>query len=456
MISKNIPKNSRLFPPEIYHSGSLLYFVGVLLFLISGISSHILSPLSYILSDSSLPQKENTDLPVLLLGMTLALLIPAMLWFGIIKQKAYLLICLFILLFTASSLNATYDLVSIRSFGDSGWLAYFVDTQTPFSRWLAGTATLGWAFSILKSLAIDIAALTFIKVCGALLITVTTIYVIRKANNRLALLIPLFCPIWLTFISGYDEYYPFIAPLFLIALLLIEHRPLNQQWLIYSAFASLLTLSYIAYAPIAFLVILALALHSRKLALASIPIACFIYILGVYLFWPEGVMEYARALKHDLNLGEQNTIYPAYKEHSASALSPWFSPQYALSWEHFKHLAFMLFWGGGWIIPLLLFGALIKYRAQFINKLPSALRSNPTLSALAAWQTFYFVFMIPKLGPVQDIDLFFSVYLTLGILAGMWFDDLLRNHQKEAHLKYLLLCTISGCSIATSANLLVI
>ncbi len=88
----------------------------------------------------------------------------------------------------------------------------------------------------------------------------------------------------------------------------------------------------------------------------------------------------------------------------------------------------MNFWGGG-IAPLLLVLTGVKFfkhrdrswfRQNWIRFLPIGL--------LFGWQIFYFFFMLPKLGPVKDIDLYFSVYLTIAFVAGLLVDELLRRH----------------------------
>ncbi len=53
------------------------------------------------------------------------------------------------------------------------------------------------------------------------------------------------------------------------------------------------------------------------------------------------------------------------------------------------------------------------------------------IGLVVLWQCIYFIIKIPRLGPVNDIDLFFSVYITLAFATGLLFENILQNHFPE-------------------------
>ncbi len=46
---------------------------------------------------------------------------------------------------------------------------------------------------------------------------------------------------------------------------------------------------------------------------------------------------------------------------------------------------------------------------------------------MCLFQLSYFVLMIAKIGPIGDIDLFFSVYMTFAFVGGLAVDELSRS-----------------------------
>ena len=61
------------------------------------------------------------------------------------------------------------------------------------------------------------------------------------------------------------------------------------------------------------------------------------------------------------------------------------------------------------------------------------------------------IWMIPRLGPVVDIDLFFSVYLTLAFLAGLLLD--LEEDEPGALTRPILTAAVLAAASASSSLL---
>lgn len=321
-------------------------------------------------------------------------------------------------------IDGTTGWFSFRSFGDTGFLPNLVAAGAPFTRWLAGSVVLAGLYEWLREYEWlpAISASSFVEVAGALWMGLASVALLIWKRGRWEVLLPLTTPIWLLLMTGYDEYYPFIAPALLLSLYLILSPALpGSRWI--PVLAGLLPLLYIAYAPLALLLILRYVWEHPRQGVVAALVSATVYFGGISLLWPDGLEGYLEALTGNLNLGEKNTLFARYQGHSASALSPFFSMRYALSAEHLRDLAFMVLLGAGWCIPLL--AALCASPA--IGALGASLRRRraPALVVPAVaigWQLFYLLFMIPKLGPTQDLDLFFSVYLLSAVLAGSLVD----------------------------------
>jgi hypothetical protein len=76
----------------------------------------------------------------------------------------------------------------------------------------------------------------------------------------------------------------------------------------------------------------------------------------------------------------------------------------------------MTFWGGGWwTIPLL------GWRRVIVTTFWADARTWLG-AALLTWHMAYLTMMIPRLGPTNDIDLFFPCFLTVAFVAGTLLD----------------------------------
>ena len=109
--------------------------------------------------------------------------------------------------------------------------------------------------------------------------------------------------------------------------------------------------------------------------------------------------------------------------------APFFKIGYAFSKANFVRMFNDFFWAGGIVSILILIGT-IFYRVFFKKSL---LRNRNLLFLLlmVLWQIFYYIFMVPRLGALQDIDLFFTVYLAFAFIAGLLCDEVVNQLSDE-------------------------
>lgn len=225
------------------------------------------------------------------------------------------------------------------------------------------------------------------------------------------------------FSSGYNEYYPWVAGLFLFALAALCQDELRdwKPWQI-GLLAAWLPIFYIGFAPLSAILILYSIWKNPSRIFKVVGFTLLFYLAAILVFWQGGVPLFFKELYTSLNLGESYTLYLPYQGKSAGDISIFFQLTYALGAEHLADLTHMAFWGGGATALLLLLVAVL--RRFMVHSTPKQPFKNllPGLVILA-WQWFYFLFMIPKLGPVKDVDLFFTTYLVTAFFAGKLLDS---------------------------------
>jgi hypothetical protein len=69
-----------------------------------------------------------------------------------------------------------------------------------------------------------------------------------------------------------------------------------------------------------------------------------------------------------------------------------------------------------------------------------------TFGLLLIMEALAFILVIPKYGPVNDVDLFFSVYIIFAFGAGLLFDRSSRNSspEKQFFTQNIILSTLLG------------
>ena len=67
-------------------------------------------------------------------------------------------------------------------------------------------------------------------------------------------------------------------------------------------------------------------------------------------------------------------------------------------------------------------------------------------AGLVLVQLYYIVFMVPRLGPIGDVDLFFTTYLTLAFMAGLLL-DVVRTDATPAWTACALACVLATLAV---------
>jgi hypothetical protein len=325
--------------------------------------------------------------------------------------------------------NVFAQLVPIQRYGDAKFITRYVVQDTTMARWLAGTTILSWLYeAILRLPAVAEAAPSareaaayLVRVAGIVVMVSGSLLLFRRWPDRLSIALPTLLPVWLLFSVGYLEYYPLIAVALVAALAWIFDRPLAERdpYRVGAFSAALFPLLYVAYAPVSLLILLFYGIARPSKILRAVATAAVVAAIGIVVFWPHSAGSFIPALHGSLNLGEHGTAFKPYRGHSAGPDSVLFTWSYALSPQHLKHLGFMWHFGAGTVMLLMFLAgsAFLLWRNR--KETAKFVRSNRSWLGLAliGGHLFYMLRMIPKLGPVRDIDLFFNVYLVILVVA---------------------------------------
>ncbi len=369
----------------------------------------------------------------------------------------------FVILFAGAVANIIWKFTDIIAYGDSRHFTKYLRNNQVFPRWFLGTAIMTriyehlWPF-VSRHLPGTLSSPDgLIRAAGAFLMGGASVIFLRTHGDRLALLVPLLSPVWLMFCTGYNEYYPFIAFVYIGFLFMLSGRLEARSPVSVAAVSSLLLLSYTAFVPLGLMLIAVYWFTAGlKKGLAALLITVAVCVTAFAILWPETFSAFTSGYRDALNLGEKNTHYAAYIGRAAGDTTPFFRLSYAVSAEHILHLAFMFLFSTG-TVPLLLFAAIAVLYLK--KRFPAGIerrKGTIFLGALLLFQLCYSVLLIPKLGPIKDIDLFFSVYLTLGFAAGFAGDGFLESITAERRdiLKNCIVASCIGSSTVLLAHLL--
>jgi len=381
-----------------------------------------------------------------------------------------------------------YGKIQLLGYGDQAQLADMMMRGVVFPRWMGGSAILlyGYRFwTSIPNLSIYSAdfhvVTTYAKVFGGVVMMFISINLLKKWPNRMSVILPLAAPIYLMFSIGYDEYYPFVAGILLVFLMnVIEKDPTSQNvhWLGFFVEESgqlptrrigytwqnvywlgfLLAILPVFYFPFLIISLIVLAYYwffyssiRWKLLLTFVSV----YILSVYLFWPNGQDKYISSVFFTINTGDTYLFFTRYLGQAAND-SIFFSLKNVTTWQHFSDLSYMFFWSGNLVNGILLGYGIYQLAAKrILRKFITAPRSL-LLILLFAWQLFYFVFMIPRLGPRIDIDLFFSFYICLAFTTGYILDFIKNQAQLDYRIDDIVIPAVAANAVVALFFLVII
>jgi hypothetical protein len=337
---------------------------------------------------------------------------------------------LFLILLIFVFCNTFFFHIPLMNYGDNGYLSNTVKAGRVFPRWMLGSSILNsmytsWLFPFIDHNLLPIAntADIYIRISGCVVMIASSLFLMRRYPNRLMILLPLSTPIWLLLASGYNEYYPFMAPVFLWALLVFfEWKVEETKPILMGLLVAAIGLLYAGFLPIcAFLLFLYLRRAGLKAAFQASVFSGLWVILLVMLFWPGTTLNFIKGYQNALNLGDKNS--PVSEIGKALEGTPFYKIEYAISFDNLKRQFFMLFWAGGLAPFFLLCGAIYLY---FKKRQFKIIQDILFMSIFLGYELFFFIFKIPKLG-LPDIDLYFQSYLTFAFIAGFLADEWIRS-----------------------------
>jgi hypothetical protein len=356
----------------------------------------------------------------------------------------------------------------LQQYGDHNRITRFAREGMTIAKWLAGTALLSWirdgvtwipavreSFEAAPAMATRQSLASF----SAFVMIGSTFILLRRWPNRMSVLLPVSTPIWWLFSSGYIEYYPLIASAYLALLIWIFERPFAERsglWVGVVA-ATLFPVLYLGFAPIALATAAIYCLDQPRRTPVVLLSAAVAATLGVVVLWPDTFSAYRYQLMTTLNPGEMHLFYQPYAGQSAGPDSIFFKTSFALSSVHLREVLFMVTFGAGLpLLPLGFWGIWKCLSRPFADAEWIRDRRVWLGVAIVTWQLVYLIWMMPKYGPIKDIDLFFVTYISLAFFAGRLLDlQPSLSVGSESRLREPLLASVFGSS-AASASMLVI
>ncbi|HTV00885.1 MAG TPA: hypothetical protein VMF13_10120 [Luteitalea sp.] len=345
----------------------------------------------------------------------------------------------------------------VRPYGDGAVFTQFVAEGRGVPRWLLGSTLAAamhaatWELPSVQAWLPERLQATgaFLSILGTTVMVTGTWIVWRRWPGRLAVLLPVCVPVWMLFTTGYVEYYPLIAPAWLAALAWTFERPIEDRSAdAIGVLAGLLPVVYLGFAPAAACILAVYVLRRPSLTGRTIAVAVAAAAVAVAACWPEGLVHYLRALISVINVGDAH-LDARYAGQVAGPSSMLFSWQAAMSASHLREMGFLLVRGGGWwSLPLLVGTAIWRLREQDGWRVASRDGRAWLGLLLAAAHLFYFVFMVPRLGPVADVDLFFPTFVLIAFLAGHLLDG---ARDRGAHGRTVVVMAVALAALACTA-----
>jgi hypothetical protein len=363
-------------------------------------------------------------------------------------------------LFSLALVDIYRDTNWFQNYGDVFFLKDWINANIPFSRWLLGTTLLIDVFEFVNHFVFSISAPIFITAASAACMIISTLVVVKSFGNKAYVVLPITTPIWLLLSSGYDEYYPFIAGVFLVAALWILLDREFTSTSFFFAVAGVLPVIYSGFVLLGGFLILKLFLQvkSAKKFFLGLTISAVSFLLAIEASWPMGHSNYLGQLYNDLGTGDTRNIHN-YKGSSMSESLPFYSFRSAFSGFHLRDVLFSTFFAGGIAVlgvALVFFwryGKRIKGPPSQLKLVSAKKFSLPVVFLL--WNIFYLVFIQAKLGPVMDIDLFFGQNLVLAIWCGFLLEKIFDEYAFDARARSIALSAVVSLNGPIVAALLI-
>ncbi len=334
-------------------------------------------------------------------------------------KRSRLLALLPVFMFLLAIVNIFVLKSRLMNYGDMGALSGYISHHDIFTRWMLGVGLLEFlANKVLGPLFGNLNELAFVKVMSALVMMASSLIFILRNPDKLRLMFVVTSPMWLLFSTGYDEYYPFIAPVFLLILLFISEDWMNKLHPIwFGVIAAAIALSYVGFIPLAIFLLFVYGFRRGfKKGLVATGILLITAFLAILLFYGPRLGDFFAAYRGNLNLSNGSIL-----QGKTLLDTPFYNLGFVFSKENLQRLFTQLFWSGSIPYCVILIICLVFFFKRIIRG--TSLKHFVFLGCVILYQMVYFFFMIPYLGTITDIDLFFSVYFALAFCAGWMIDQ---------------------------------
>jgi hypothetical protein len=379
---------------------------------------------------------------------------------GFVKFKGTALSSIFPMgLFSLALLDIYRDTNWLKNYGDVFYLKDWINANLPVSKWLLGTTLLIDVFEFLNNVVFSISAPVFITAASALCMVVSTLIILKTYGNKPYIVLPLTTPIWLLLSSGYDEYYPFIAGVFLLIALWVSMDQKTSRFNFFFVVAGVLPAIYTGFLLLAGFVLLKLLTEIKKTKefFIGLSLSATAFLIAIEISWPAGHSNYLGRLYNDLQTGDSRNIHD-YKGSSMSESLPFYSLRSVFSSFHMRDVLFSMFFAGGVAAIGLVLLLLWKCGKRFSNAGFKGLFARRMFSLPIVFlfgNVFYLVFVQAKLGPAMDIDLHFGQNLVLAIWCGFMLEKIFDEYALDARARSIALSAIVSLNGPIVAALLI-
>ncbi len=372
------------------------------------------------------------------------------------------LVVLWVIIGVTTLADVVYGWVHLGGYGDRVPMMEIIRTNRTFPRWLMGMAVLKWIHAgiwemptVERMMSANLASPEgFVEFWSTVAMAVATTSILWIwGRRRLSVILATLVPVWFMFGVGYVEYYPFIAWFFLLWLIYIFETPVrleNRSPYEVGIVTAAMPLAYIGFAPLSALMLAVYALRGPRDFFKAVGTAVLAGAIMIRVLYPGDVDVFLRDLYENMQFLDKWT-YGRYVGHYIRPGSNFFAPGYALSPDHLRDLLFMYVFGGGVAFPLMLAALALWRRPRKMRRWRIAMRDSRTATAVALvlWQAFYMLFYVARLGPQEDIDLFFSTFVVMAFFAGYLADRAIRSSAMDERATSLIAAwALGGTSIA--------
>jgi len=358
------------------------------------------------------------------------------------------------IVFGFSITSSVLSLYPHQKYGDGAQFVKVIESGVPFSRWLAGSAVVGWLHAAVWKFPPLAAVLptplrtgyAFVLLLSSLCMYIAGVVLLCRRGSPWAGYVTVTSVMWLAFSLGYVEYYPFIAGPMVCALAWILGRPADQhESRALGVLLGLIASLYVGFWPIAGIVAAVVTAANPRRNYACAVWAILAYLCCVRLFWLQSPTDFFTSLWRDMNFGELN-IHPAYAGLSSGPASIYFKTAHVFGLSHLYEIGYLSFFSGTFTALLILIVVTGIWMLRAPGRLARALLSPTGLVAtlIFAYYAHYFLWKIPKLGLRMDYDLYFVFYLLVPFFAGMALDKADARVSLTCAHRFAILAVLAG------------